>query len=221
MLQEATEVVVCSPALSASRGQVRPVHLVQNGVDVDHLRTPAPRPTDLPATRIVLYQGTLSDGRLDMGLCTDLARSLGAEATLVFVGPNSLTRESTQALVAAGAVILGPRPYATMPAYLQHADVLVVPHQVTPFIESLDPIKAREFVALGRPVVAVPVAGFRDLDPPITAVPRERIVAEVADVLARPALAPGPGPLIRSPMSWTTQAEKFLAILDTAVSVSG
>ncbi len=32
-----------------------------------------------------------------------------------------------------------------------------------PFTESLDPIKAYECVAVGRPTVATPVAGFRDL----------------------------------------------------------
>ena len=74
MLRDATEVVVCSPALEESRGRVRPVHLVQNGVDVDHLRAPTVRPPDLPAGRIVLYQGTLSDGRLDIDLCLSICR---------------------------------------------------------------------------------------------------------------------------------------------------
>ena len=72
MLRDATEVVVCSPALKESRGRVRPVHLVQNGVDIDHLRAPTTRPPDLPTGRIVLYQGTLSDGRLDIDLCVSI-----------------------------------------------------------------------------------------------------------------------------------------------------
>jgi teichuronic acid biosynthesis glycosyltransferase TuaH len=216
MMQEASEVVVCSPALEDSRSQVRPVHLVQNGVDVDHLRAPTARPVDLPPTRIVLYQGTLSDGRLDMYLCTSLAVALRGEATLVFVGPNSLTRESTQSLLGVGAVLLGSRPYADMPAYLQHADVLIVPHQHNPFIESLDPIKAREFVALGRPVVATPVAGFRDLDPPIATAESDVFVEAVKATLARPPLPPGPGPLERTPMSWTGQSQRFLEVIDAA-----
>ena len=218
MLRDATEVVVCSPALEESRGRVRPVHLVQNGVDVEHLRAPTSRPPDLPAGRTVLYQGTLSDGRLDIDLCVSTCNAIGDRATFVLVGPNTLTHGSTQALTEAGAVVLGPRPYTEMPAYLQHADVMVVPHQVSPFTESLDPIKAREFLCIGRPVVSTPVAGFRDLDPPIRVADRDHFVTEVSAVLAGPQLPPGPGALVRVPTTWSSQAAKFLEVLDSAAS---
>ena len=218
MLRDATEVVVCSPALRESRGRARQVHLVPNGVDIDHLRAPTSRPPDLPTGRIVMYQGTLSDGRLDVDLCISICEGLDHRATLVFIGPNSLTRESTQLLSSAGAVILGGRPYADLPAYLQHADILVVPHQVTPFTESLDPIKAREFLCIGRPVVSTPVAGFRDLDPPIVIAGRESFVSEMSAILDRPSLPPGPGALVRVPTTWSSQASKFLEVLDAAAS---
>ncbi len=216
MLREATEVVVCSPALVKTRGRLRPTHLIPNGVDLDHLRTPVGRPEDLPGGPIVLYQGTLTEGRMDIDLCITLARALSGRATLVFVGPNSLSREVSDQLVGAGAVVLGARPYAVLPGYLQHADVLVVPHQNTPFVESLDPIKAREFVALGRPVVATPVAGFRDLDPPITVASREDFTEAVRNVLDRGPTPPGAGPVHGDPQTWTTLAAEFLAVLDAA-----
>ena len=148
MLRDAAEVVVCSPSLLASRGQNRQVHLIPNGVDVEYLRSPTSRPADLPAGRVVMYQGTLDAGRLDVALCLRLGASLGQKATFVLLGPNSLSRESTTALKDVGTVILGGRPYTDVPGYLQHADVLVVPHRVTPFTESLDPIKVREFQAV-------------------------------------------------------------------------
>jgi teichuronic acid biosynthesis glycosyltransferase TuaH len=218
MLRDATEVVVCSPALKESRGLGRPVHLVQNGVDVDHLRAPTSRPLDLPTGRIVLYQGTLSGGRLDIDLCVSICNAIGDRASFVLLGPNTLTRGSTQALTEAGALVLGHRPYTELPAYLQHADVMVVPHQVSPFTESLDPIKAREFLCIGRPVVSTPVAGFRDLDPPIKVADRDRFVTEVSAVLAGPQLPPGPGVLVRVPTTWSSQAAKFLEVLDSAAA---
>ena len=215
-LSEADEVVVCSPTLAESRGKVRPVHLVTNGVDVEHLRAPTVRPSDLPSGRIVLYQGTLVAGRLDLPLCAGLARGLRGRATLVLLGPNSLTRDAEADLVDAGAVVLGGRPYADMPAYLQHADVLVVPHQVNPFVESLDPIKAREFQAVARPVVSTPVAGFRDLGPPVEVADRDHFAEAVDRVLDRPPLPPGPGELRSAPTTWAAQAEAFLAVMDAA-----
>jgi len=217
-LRDADEVVVCSPALAESRGRDRTVHLVSNGVDIDHLRSPTVRPPDLPAGRVVLYQGTLSADRLDIDLCVRLARELAGRATLAFLGPDSLTRAAEAAVLDAGAVILGSRPYSDMPAYLQHADVLVVPHRVTPFTESLDPIKAREFVAVGRPVVATPVAGFRGLAGPVEVRDRESFVDAVEAVLDGPSLPPGPGELVGHPATWAMQAASFLERLDAADS---
>src|SRR5690606_6370135 len=87
-------------------------------------------------------------------------------ATLVLVGPNRLTTEHASFLTQEGAVILGGRAFDEVPAYLQHAGALVVPHLVNPFTDSLDPIKLYEYLAVGRPVVSTPVAGFRDLTGP-------------------------------------------------------
>ena len=67
-------------------------------------------------------------------------------------------------LTDAGALLLGAREHTAVPAYLKNADVLVVPHVVTEFTDSLDPIKVYEYLAAGRPVVSTPVAGFRELD---------------------------------------------------------
>jgi teichuronic acid biosynthesis glycosyltransferase TuaH len=216
LLQAASEIVVCSPSLLASRGRHRPVHLISNGVDLDALRAPTSPPVDLPAGRTVVYQGTLSTDRLDIGLCVRLGRAIAGRASLVFVGPDSLSGPDHQALVDAGAVLLGPRPFRDMPAYLQHADLLVVPHAQTPFTESLDPIKAREFVAVGRKVVATPVAGFRDLDPPIITAAPDRFVEEVVAALDEAPVPPGPGPLVHQPLTWAVQAAAFLGVLDDA-----
>ncbi len=218
LLDRASEVVVCSPALAETRGRDRPVHLVPNGVDVDHLRRPQSRPDDLPPGRILMYQGSLTDGRLDVDLCIDVARRVADRATLVLLGPDSLSDGSADRLREAGTVILGSRPYTSMPGYLQHADALLVPHRVTAFTESLDPIKAREFVAVGRPTVSTPVAGFRDLGPPVVVATRERFVDETMAVLDETSLPPGPGPLESSPTTWAERAGQFLAVLDAAAA---
>ena len=216
MLRIATEVVVCSPSLADSRGRERDVHLIPNGVDVEFLREPTARPDDLPGGRTVLYQGTLANGRIDLDLCLALCREIAGRATLVFVGPNSLPRDDTKALTDAGAVLLGGRPYERVPGYLQHADVLVVPHRIDPFTESLDPIKAREFQAVARPVVTTPVAGFRELGPPVVVADRAGFVGAVSTVLDGPAVPPGPGPLRHRPVSWAARASDFLAVLESA-----
>jgi len=84
-------------------------------------------------------------------------------------------------------VLIGPRASEEVPAYLQHADVLVVPHVVTPFTDSLDPIKLYEYQAARRPVLATAVAGFRDVDDELVqVVAQERFPAALVDALEAP-----------------------------------
>ena len=165
----------------APQGRDRPVTLIPNAVEVAAYRRPAPRPTDLPDGPVALYLGTVHPDRIDVDLCEATVRALGSTGTLVLVGPNLLTPDQVQRLHAAGARLLGPRPRHEVIGYLQHADVLVVPHVVTAFTDSLDPIKLYEYQAVGRPVVSTAVAGFRDEDDPrITIASGDAFAAAVA-----------------------------------------
>jgi teichuronic acid biosynthesis glycosyltransferase TuaH len=187
LLRECAEVVVCSPALAATKGAQRPVTLVPNAVDVALYRVPSTRPADLPEGPVALYVGTLHRDRMDLDLCVATARGLGDRGRLVVVGPVLLDAADRDRLRAAGVVLLGSRDRREIPAYLQHADVLVVPHVVDEFTDSLDPIKLYEYRAVARPVVSTPVAGFRD-DPD----PRTTIAAGGEFVAAVVAAVPAP-----------------------------
>ena len=162
LLAQAAEVVVCSPGLAARKGADRTVRLIPNAVDLAAYQRDSVRPADLPAGAVVLYVGTVHTDRMDLDLLAATARALAGTASVVCVGPAPLAPTDATAVTAAGVRLLGPRPAETIPAYLRHADVLVVPHAVTPFTDSLDPIKRYEYQAAGRPVVATPVAGFAD-----------------------------------------------------------
>lgn len=184
LLSRCAEVVVCSPALARVKGAVRPVTLVPNAVDVGSYRVPAPRPADLPEGPVALYVGTVHSDRMDLALCEETARGVSGRGRLVLVGPAPLSPAERSRLEAAGVVLLGPRDRTLVPAYLQHADVLVVPHVVTAFTDSLDPIKVYEYRAVGRPVVSTPVAGFRDsADPAVTVAAGSAFVAAAAAAL--------------------------------------
>ena len=214
LLERCAEVVVCSPALARSKGRQRDVTLVTNGVDLERYRRPAPRPTDLPPGPIALYVGTVHPDRFDVATATATARALAGDGTLVVVGPVlDLEMAERDALVRAGALLLGPRHRDQVPAYLQHAEVLVVPHVVTPFTDSLDPIKRYEYLAAGRPVVSTPVAGFRDAaDDTITVVGAPDFASAVAERV------PDPAPRLQPPVSgvpsWRDRVEQFAEVLD-------
>jgi len=215
-LTHASEVVVCSPALAASRGADRRVSIVPNGVDIDHLRAPQPRPADLPPAPVAVYVGTLHESRLDVELVREVATAL-PDVTFAFVGPDSLERSAREALNRLPNVrLLGPRPYASVPGYLQHANVVMVPHVVSPFTESLDPIKAYECLAIDTPTVATPVAGFREHGAAFDIVERSSFAARLVEVLRRPVL-----PRARDlPTGWDERALAFEAALAAAAEAT-
>lgn len=169
LLSEAEQVVACSPELQRRKSgqrppQREPIALVRNAVDTAAYRVAHSRPADLPDGAVAVYVGTLHADRLDVALCEDIATRLKGTATLVLVGPDALSDTARAGLRAAGVMVLGARTHQEVIGYLQHADALVVPHVVTSFTDSLDPIKLYEYQAAGRQVVSTAVAGFRDAD---------------------------------------------------------
>ncbi|MFI2103196.1 glycosyltransferase [Isoptericola sp. NPDC019693] len=216
LVEHAATVTVCSPALADRKRDARSVVLVTNGVDVDRYRRPAPRPADLPPGGTAVYVGTLHADRLDVGLCEETARALDGAGTLVLVGPVALDRADADRLRRAGVAVLGARPFDEVPAYLQHADVLVVPHVADDFTDSLDPLKLYEYRAVGRPVVSTPVAGFRDTrDPAVAVAPPEGFAAAVRDAVTRPARRDAEDPAQAEPIpTWSRQVALMSDVVD-------
>jgi glycosyltransferase involved in cell wall biosynthesis len=205
---EVGAVVVCSEGLAASHAGAPGLELIPNAVDAEHLTAPVPRPRDLPAGPVAVYVGTLHEDRLDVDLVVSLAGAVPGLA-VALVGPDALGEAARARLVSAGVALLGSRSYADVPGYLQHADVVVVPHVVSPFTESLDPIKAYECLAVGRPTVATPVAGFRGLGGPVRVAERDEFVLAVSRVLGEGRVDADPRPV----PTWAERGAAFDAVL--------
>ena len=162
-LAQRARTVVCSSVLQERWRQRYGVtaELVHNGVDVERHRQAQARPLDGVAPHVG-YVGTLHRERLDV----DLLLSLAADpriGTLHLVGPDCLDVTSRERIAAGGIVLHGPVPATEVPTWMASLDVLVCPHLITPFTLSLDAIKAYEYAASGRPVVATPTSGFQHL----------------------------------------------------------
>jgi glycosyltransferase involved in cell wall biosynthesis len=167
----------------------------------------------MPSAPTAVYVGSLHDARLDVGLVAEVADGL-PHLNVVLVGPDSLSEASHGSLRRRPNIhLLGARPYAVVPSYLQHADVVVVPHQVSAFTESLDPIKAYECLAVGRPTVATPVAGFREHEKYFSVVARDNFIERVRDALAsETSTCSG-----LEHVSWAERAEAFDQLLRKAM----
>ncbi len=169
LCQKANAVIVCSERLyEIKKKKAQHLSLIPNGVDAAHyarvLDSAAPLSEAVSKWEkpVYGYTGTIHPERVDVTLIEQTARQM-KQGTLALVGPLMISEADKTRLLATGRVVMtGGVPYHTLPDFMRAFDVSITPHLVTPFTESLNPIKLWEYLAAGKPIVSTPVAGFRD-----------------------------------------------------------
>lgn len=97
----------------------------------------------------IIFWGSVN-WQVDAEFVSLLAARLGC-GTLLFLGP---VTDCDPALARLPHVVLvGPVPYQALPWFGQQADVLIMPYRRGPGLEESEPLKLREYLATGRPVV--------------------------------------------------------------------
>jgi len=128
---------------------------LDHGVDLDHFvpEPPGGEPPDLaaiPRPRVGFFGG-IDDYTVDVDLLERVARDL-PEAHLVLIGDSTVPLDRLTAHP--NVHHLGPRPYRDIPRYGHGFDVALMPWVQNPWIEAANPIKLKEYLALGLPVVS-------------------------------------------------------------------
>ncbi len=132
---------------------------------------------------ILGYFGVV-DERLDYDLLGGLADA--TSGSVVMVGP--WTKVDPQTFPRrANLHWLGGRPYAELPAYAKSFDVCLMPFAMNEATEFINPTKALEYMATGRPIVSTPVQDVvRQFSDIVTIALREEFVAACHEAAARP-----------------------------------
>jgi glycosyltransferase involved in cell wall biosynthesis len=159
LTRRADVVFVAPPALvDAKRKLNRNVHHSPHGVDFD-LFAQASDPSFVPAAEtqalprpVIGYFGVLGDW-IDYDLLSWLAESR-PRWTFLFVGHTAgdvgpLRRFSN-------IVLAGAKPYEELPRWAHAFDVAIYPNRLTRQTIHANPLKIREYLATGKPIVAVP-----------------------------------------------------------------
>ncbi|PJG60145.1 glycosyltransferase [Aeromonas cavernicola] len=162
LVEKADLILAASPAL-ASRFPPHKTRLLTHGVDLELFMPPQPRPTDLPRGRpIAGFYGSISDW-IDLPLLAETAKAL-PHWDLVLIGPVQTDLSPLQGLP--NVHLLGPRPHHALAAYAQHWQVSLLPFVDNAQIRACNPLKLREYLAVGRPIVSTDfpaLEGFREL----------------------------------------------------------
>lgn len=137
--------------VEAGRGE--PV-LLGHGVDLDHF-SPAVRPAEpadlarVPRPRIGFFGG-IDDYVVDLPLVRRTAEEM-PDASVVLVGAATCPLDDLTALP--NVHWLGQKPYAEIPAYGLGFDVAIMPWLDNDWIRFCNPIKTKEYLALGLAIV--------------------------------------------------------------------
>ena len=124
------------------------------------------------------------------------------------MGPDCLTEGERSRLTSHPRITLhGSVPAPEVPSWLVAFDVLICPHMVTEFTLSLDAIKAYEYLATARPVVATPTSGFQELSAPGLYVSKDEFPDAVRQAAARN------DSFRRDMADWDDRARQFAAVI--------
>jgi glycosyltransferase involved in cell wall biosynthesis len=133
-----------------------PSHLLTHGVDLDFWR--ASMPNDLPPSLrdlaampgpLVVYWGVI-DRRTDLAFVKALSDAM-TDGTVLFAGPQD---GPDPALLRLPRVrTLPPLRFADLPALADRTAVLVAPYADMPVTRAMQPLKLKEYMAAGKPVV--------------------------------------------------------------------
>lgn len=138
-----------------------------NGADVDHFsipkdRLPCPVEYETINQPIAVYVGAIASW-FDVELLANCAAKL-PDVSFVVIGPVDTNVDPLRRLK--NLHLLGRRPYDSLPGYLKHASVGIIPFRRGRLVDGVSPIKMYEYLACGLPVVSTRWAELEAIDPP-------------------------------------------------------
>jgi glycosyltransferase involved in cell wall biosynthesis len=160
LLRKADLSIVTSERLLQSRSKINPnVVLVRHGVDFAHFRKALDAETivpteirDLPRP-IIGFFGLIADW-VDVDLMAEVAKYF-AGGSLVVLGKSTTNTSVLEQLP--NVHLLGRKPYEQLPAYCKGFDVAINPFRLNELTLNSNPLKVREYLAAGLPVVSSPI----------------------------------------------------------------
>ncbi len=168
--------------------------------------SPIPRPR-------VGFVGGVDGHTFDLDLFRFIAGHL-TQMSFVVVGARSL---EDPVFDRPNVFTLGQRPYAAVPRYMASCDVLIMPWRRNEWIENCNPVKLKEYLATGRPVVTTPFPELKNYAGLVR-------VAECAAQFAKEILAaladPGDATMRQARVRNDTWETRFATVLD-ALGESG
>jgi len=193
LFRKADLVIVSADKLYESKKHFNPnTFIIPHGVDYAHFRTALDEETALPADLsglprpIIGFHGLLADW-VDFELLKKVALHFWS-GSLVLLGKVTVDAEQKIKVLRSIPNIyqLGRQPYADLPAFCKGFDVALNPFVINQLTESVNPLKVREYLAAGLPVVSTNIPEMKNIGHCRVAKNHSEFIRMVEEALADP-----------------------------------
>lgn len=215
-------VFVAPPALLSGKQAVNPhTSFAPHGVDVEMFAAAQDAATLVPPVAVNLSKPIIGYfGLIAAWTDVELIEWLAAarpQWTFLLVGHAKVDIEVLSRL--RNVVLTGPQPYQSLPSWAKAFDVAIIPYRQNQQVQNANPLKLREYLATGKPVVSVPTPEIdRFAEVVLIAQGREEFLACIEVALSNDSAAKREERMasVRQ-MSWDNRVEETLAIVRGAL----
>jgi glycosyltransferase involved in cell wall biosynthesis len=165
LLRKVTLGFATSQEILKNKKRINPnFYFSPHGVDFDNFARAQDQTLPIPEDirhlphPLVGYFGAI-DHWIDLGLIEYLARSR-PRWSFVFIGNQAISVANLSLLP--NVHFLGKRPFQDLPRYGRAFDATIIPFRIDDLTISVSPIKLKEYLAMGKPVVSTPLPAVMD-----------------------------------------------------------
>jgi len=213
--------------LEKRKSMARHIYLMPHGVDYAHFAKSWRQPQTLPAdiaglNRPILgFWGELNES-LDYELLRDLAKSRPTWS-IVLLGSASVAGSKRLPIIKdlSNVYLLGSKDFFVLPQYAAYFDVALLPKNMSELSLNMNPLKLREYLAAGVPVVSTPLPEVLPYSDVVKfATTSEELIDRVEEWLKedRKKLAPVLSHRVANE-SWDSKVEEISDIIEEALKV--
>jgi glycosyltransferase involved in cell wall biosynthesis len=223
LMRRADVVIVSAAKLYQSKSpHNRNTFLVRHGVDYDHFRKALDPATQAPdeivhlSRPIIGYFGLIADDWVDIPLLVRVAKSF-SHGSLVMLG--KVTADVTALRALPNVHLLGRKPYESLPAYCRGFDVAIIPFPISEVTLNSNPLKAREYLAAGLPVVSTDIPEVAVLSHCRVAKCPDAFVSQIEEALSDPGPAQARSDCMRTE-SWRARLAEVSRHIEAATQAT-
>ena len=213
LLTHADLSIVTSEKLLETKGRINPdTVLVRHGVDLTHysraLDPDLPIPADVARLPhpIIGFFGLIADW-IDLELLGEIAKHFSG-GSLVLLGKETTDVSALRSLP--NVHFLGRKPYSELPGYCKAFDVALNPFRINELTLNSNPLKVREYLAAGLPVVSTPIPEVEQLGLCHIAAGPAATIHAIEVALASPETREARSAMVRSE-SWEARLDEIRA----------